>query len=141
LPFNKLTSFESKNRCSNNNIRYHKNDHCGNDTKRSYYYAGGANENGGKPNGFVKAVPHFAWTEVNKVKKDNADDAYCYAKQLWCEDKAKWVQGKRKMLRGDWTVEHFDQEMEKLKKQEPVWEVLIKKVDGMHEKLEDPQNA
>jgi hypothetical protein len=82
-----------------------------------------------------------AWKEVYKVEKENADDAYYYAKQLWCEDKAKWAQGKRKVLRGEWTVEHFDQEMENLKKkQEPVWDTLMKKVDGIHEKVDGPHN-
>ena len=79
------------------------------------------------------------WKDLYKVEKDNADDAYYYAKQLWCEDKAKWAEGKRKVLRGEWTVEQFDQEMEKLKKrQKPVWDILINQVGQIREKLEGP---
>jgi hypothetical protein len=80
-----------------------------------------------------------AWKEVHKAQKDKADDAYYYGEQLWCEDKAKWAHGKRRVLCGEWTVEHFDKEMERLKKkQEPVWDVLMKKVDAIREKLEVP---
>jgi hypothetical protein len=82
-----------------------------------------------------------AWKVVYNVEKDKADDAYYYAEQLWCEDKAKWAHGKRRVLSGEWTVEHFDQEMERLKKkQEPVWAILMKKVDAIREKLEVPHS-
>ena len=79
------------------------------------------------------------WKDLYKVEKENADDAYYYAEQLWCEDKAKWAEGKRKVLRGEWTVEQFEQEMEKLKnRQKPVWDTLINTVGVIREKLEGP---
>jgi hypothetical protein len=81
-----------------------------------------------------------AWKDVYKVEKENADAAYYYAKQLWCEDMAKWAHWKSKALRGEWTVRQFDQVMKILKnKQGPVWDILIKKVDGICKNLEGPR--
>lgn len=80
-----------------------------------------------------------AWHELHKVEKTKAEDAYYYSEELWCEDKGKWASGKRKVLKGEWTVEKFDEEVQKLKKkQQPMWSILLENVKQIRERLEGP---
>ena len=79
------------------------------------------------------------WKRIYEEEKEKADDSYYYAKDLWCEDKDFWDHGKHKVHRGEWTVETFEEELEALKrKQEPVWDKLLKQVDESSAKLEKP---
>jgi hypothetical protein len=74
------------------------------------------------------------WKDVYKVEKDNADDAYYYAEQLWCEDKVRWAYGKCKVLHGEWTIKHFDKEMESLKNNKV--DEICKKLEGPHKDIQ-----
>jgi hypothetical protein len=80
-----------------------------------------------------------AWHELYKVEQPKADDTFYYAEELWVEDEKFWDHGKHKVTRGEWTVEQFDEELEKLrKKQQPVWDKLLKQADEIAAILEKP---
>jgi hypothetical protein len=95
-----------------------------------------------KETGYNIVVKEFeaavhAWNDVYKVQKEKADDAYHYGEKLLREDKEKVSLGKNKEITGQWTFEHLEQEMHKLKmNQKPVWADLMKKVDAIRETLE-----
>lgn len=80
-----------------------------------------------------------AWKKVYEVEQPKAKDTHYYAEELYCEDQKFWDQGKRKVNQGEWTVETFDEELQKLKaKQQPVWDKLMKQVDEISANLEKP---
>ena len=80
-----------------------------------------------------------AWKEVFDKELPNAKDAHYYAEELYVEDKQFWDHGKQKVNRGEWTTDQFDDELQKLKKkQEPVWDKLMKQANIIEAKLEKP---
>jgi hypothetical protein len=80
-----------------------------------------------------------AWKEVFDKELPIAKDVYYYAEELYVEDKDFWDHGKHKVNRGEWTTNQFDDELQKLKKkQEPVWDRLMKQVSVIEAKLETP---
>lgn len=80
-----------------------------------------------------------AWKQVYDEQLPKAEDAHYYAEELFCEDQKFWDQGKHKVRRGEWTVEQFDEELQALKKkQDPVWDILLKQVAEISTALEQP---
>lgn len=83
-----------------------------------------------------------AWKEVFDKELPSAKDVHYYAEELYVEDKDFWDHGKHKVNHGEWTTDQFDDELQKLKKkQEPVWDKLMKQVNVIEAKLKKPMEV